>query len=188
LAPTKELVSQIFVEANKIGKYHDLSISVLTGGKSYSEEMHILEYSNFVIATPGRLIYHLENSVTFDYNNLKMFIMDEVDMILELGFYNDLIRILDNINKIKKQTLFFSATLNENKINNLIKLSTNDNKTEIIELSYQNKKVITPKLLTQNYIFIEYEDKFNYFYSFICSHLKNKIIVFFATIKAVRFF
>lgn len=69
-----------------VGKYHELSCTLVTGGKSSSEEMHQLEFANIIIGTPGRLLFHLDNSPNFDISNLKVFVMDEVDMLLEMGF------------------------------------------------------------------------------------------------------
>mmetsp|Transcript_56079 Transcript_56079/g.47258 ORF Transcript_56079/g.47258 Transcript_56079/m.47258 type:complete len:121 (+) Transcript_56079:550-912(+) len=115
-----------------VGKYHEFSCTITTGGKSSSEEMHNLEFANIVIATPGRLLWHLDNTPMFDVSNLKMFVLDEVDMLLEMGFYDDLVKIIQSLN-VEKQTLLFSATLTASKIMNLQKLVLKD--PEVIELN-----------------------------------------------------
>lgn len=80
----------------------------------------------------------------------------------------------------------FSATLTPSKIINLKSIILKA--PEIIELNYSNHKTNMPTQLQQYYVPINYEEKFNYLYSFISTHLKSKIIVFFSTVKAVRFF
>jgi len=105
IVPTKELVTQVFLCMQKIGKFHDFSCTVLTGGKSSAEEMFGLEFTNIVIATPGRLLYHLDTCQEFDISNLKVLVLDEVDMLIELGYYDDLIKIFGVLDQHKSSTV-----------------------------------------------------------------------------------
>ena len=68
---------------------------------------------NILICTPGRLLQHMEESPGFSPDNLKVFVIDEVDLLLEMGFLRPLKVILKNI-RHPHQTLIFSATLNKN--------------------------------------------------------------------------
>ena len=68
---------------------------------------------NVLICTPGRLLQHMEESVGFNADNLQMLVLDEADMILEMGFANTLKAILQNLPQ-EKQTMLFSATLSKN--------------------------------------------------------------------------
>lgn len=65
---------------------------------------------NVLICTPGRLLQHLEETYGFETNNLQMMVIDEADVMLEMGFKNTLNSILENLPRC--QTLYFSATLN----------------------------------------------------------------------------
>lgn len=110
--------------------------------------MHQLEFANIIIGTPGRLLFHLDNSPNFDISNLKVFVMDEVDMLLEMGFQETLVKIVTSFNNIK-QTLMFSATLTSSKILSLQKLVLKD--PEVLELNYGKSSVALkmPTLLKQ---------------------------------------
>lgn len=84
------------------------------------KNIHIM---NVLICTPGRLLQHMEESPGFSSHNLKMLVLDEADMILEMGFANTLRAILNNIPN-ERQTMLFSATLSKN-IQELGRLSLN---------------------------------------------------------------
>jgi ATP-dependent RNA helicase DDX10/DBP4 len=68
---------------------------------------------NIVIATPGRLLQHMDETSTFDYDSLQALVMDEVDRMLDMGFRSDVDAILSNL-PAKVQTLLFSATIGKN--------------------------------------------------------------------------
>lgn len=68
---------------------------------------------NVLICTPGRLLQHMEESVGFNADNLQMLVLDEADMILEMGFSNTVKAIMQNLPQ-EKQTMLFSATLSKN--------------------------------------------------------------------------
>lgn len=76
---------------------------------------------NILICTPGRLLQHMEESPGFDASNLKVFVIDEVDMLLEMGFKETLNAILENLPS-ERQTLIFSATLGK-KVHEVARLS-----------------------------------------------------------------
>lgn len=78
---------------------------------------------NVLICTPGRLLQHIEESPGFSSHNLKTLVLDEADMILEMGFANTLRAILKNLPS-ERQTMLFSATLSKN-IQELGRLSLN---------------------------------------------------------------
>ena len=75
---------------------------------------------NILIATPGRLLQHLEETYGFETSNLQMLILDEADVMLEMGFQSTLNSILESLPKC--QTMLFSATLNR-KVHLLANLS-----------------------------------------------------------------
>ncbi|MHC1748683.1 MAG: DEAD/DEAH box helicase [Cellulosilyticaceae bacterium] len=110
LTPTRELAIQITEEAMKLKKVKDVNILPIYGGKDTGSQLKKLKNNvQLIIATPGRLIDHIErNSV--DLNHLKTFVLDEADQMLLMGFKNEVETILRQTPK-KRQTLCFSATM-----------------------------------------------------------------------------
>ncbi|XP_024995603.1 probable DEAD-box ATP-dependent RNA helicase 48 isoform X2 [Cynara cardunculus var. scolymus] len=115
LCPTRELASQIAAEANVLLKYHDgIGVQTLVGGTRFKVDQKRLETEpcQIIIATPGRLLDHIENKSGFSARlmRLKMLILDEADHLLDLGFRKDIEKIVDCLPR-QKQSLLFSATL-----------------------------------------------------------------------------
>ncbi len=110
LVPTRELAIQITEEAKKLT--HDLSINVLSiyGGQDLQSQFKKLNHSiHMIIATPGRLMDHLDRE-TIDLSKVNTFVLDEADQMLMMGFRNDIDKII-YIGKFKAQILCFSATI-----------------------------------------------------------------------------
>ncbi|NOW03287.1 superfamily II DNA/RNA helicase [Clostridium beijerinckii] len=110
LTPTRELAIQITNEANKLKEFNDISILPVYGGKDIASQLKKLNNNiHLIIATPGRLLDHLERK-TIDLSKLKTFILDEADQMLLMGFKNEVESIISKMPR-KKQTLCFSATI-----------------------------------------------------------------------------
>ncbi|WP_371373072.1 ATP-dependent RNA helicase SrmB [Thalassotalea aquiviva] len=110
LAPTRELATQIFEQAQLLTELTKIKIGLITGGVNYGSHKEILtQTTDMLIATPGRLLEYIENE-QFDARDIEILVLDEADRMLDMGFS-------DNINRIagearwRKQTLLFSATL-----------------------------------------------------------------------------
>ena len=117
LAPTRELAMQVSEEFNKINKQLNLQMALLIGGTSYAEQQNkLLKGVDVLIATPGRLLDHIERGKVL-IKDIKLLIIDEADRMLDMGFIPDIVRINNLLPKIR-QTLFFSATLS-NEIRNV---------------------------------------------------------------------
>lgn len=120
LAPTRELVQQIDQQTEGLAYFTGISsIAVFGGGDgvSYEQQRRALnEGVDIIIATPGRLIAHLTSGVV-KLNQLQHLILDEADRMLDMGFYDDIIRIISYL-PANRQTLLFSATM-PNKIRQL---------------------------------------------------------------------
>ena len=86
LVPTRELGIQAFEVLRSFANFHDLSAALIIGGKSLQEEQMHIKTMNIVIATPGRLLQHMDETSTFDADNLQCLVMDEVDRMLDMGF------------------------------------------------------------------------------------------------------
>lgn len=110
LTPTRELAIQIGESFTAYGRYTNIEHFVIFGGVSYRPQRNaLIKGLDILIATPGRLI-DLMNQGFIDLNNLNLFVLDEADRMLDMGFINDVKKILKFIPK-KRQSLFFSATM-----------------------------------------------------------------------------
>jgi superfamily II DNA/RNA helicase len=112
LGPTRELVVQIYDHFQSFSKYSAVKSCLVHGGVGYNQQIDELERgADVVIATPGRLLDHSERR-TVNLRSVELLVLDEVDRMLDLGFINEVMRIIKLCNK-KRQTLLFSATVSE---------------------------------------------------------------------------
>ena len=110
LTPTRELAQQVCDAATKYGKNMRFKIISILGGMPYPVQNRLLSsHVDILVATPGRLIDHLERG-RIDFSRLEMLILDEADRMLDMGFVDDVERIAQATPKTR-QTLLFSATL-----------------------------------------------------------------------------
>ena len=112
LTPTRELAAQVADSVATYGKYLPLKSTVVFGGVKINPQMMKLRKGvDVLIATPGRLL-DLYNQNAVKFNHLEVFILDEADRMLDMGFIHDIKKILAVLPK-QKQTLMFSATFSE---------------------------------------------------------------------------
>jgi ATP-dependent RNA helicase DeaD len=113
LCPTRELAVQVSNELKKIAKFKKgISILPIYGGESFDRQVTALKRGvQIVVGTPGRVIDHLTRK-TLSLQTVKQVILDEADEMLNMGFVDDLERILSSIPK-ERQTILFSATMAE---------------------------------------------------------------------------
>ena len=117
MAPTRELAQQIDQQVEGFAYYLDgvSSVAVYGGndGIRFEQERRGLELgADIIIATPGRLISHL-NGGHIDLKKVSFFILDEADRMLDMGFYDDIMKIASYLSE-ERQTIMFSATMPEN--------------------------------------------------------------------------
>ncbi|MEK7381169.1 MAG: DEAD/DEAH box helicase [Gemmatimonadota bacterium] len=110
LTPTRELAAQILESLQDLGKHTQISAAAIFGGVGMGpQEAAFRRKVDFLIATPGRLLDHLQ----YDYaklDSIEHFVLDEADRMLDMGFLPDVKRIIRRL-PAKRQTLFFSATM-----------------------------------------------------------------------------
>jgi superfamily II DNA/RNA helicase len=113
LAPTRELAQQIDQQVEGLAYFAGISsIAVYGGGDGMIYEQQrraMIDGVDIVIATPGRLIAHLASGA-IKLDHLQYLVLDEADRMLDMGFYEDILRIISNLPK-ERQTLLFSATM-----------------------------------------------------------------------------
>jgi ATP-dependent RNA helicase RhlE len=110
LAPTRELAIQIEENFRKYGKYLGLKMALLYGGVKYGKQLEELgNKPDIVVATPGRLLDHIQQG-NLSLGKIEILILDEVDRMLDMGFVEDVTKIINKTPR-SRQTLLFSATI-----------------------------------------------------------------------------
>ncbi len=110
LAPTRELALQIGESVRALGVFLPLRSVVIFGGVGYEPQDHALRRGvDIVIATPGRLLDHLQRK-TVRFDSLEVLVLDEADRMLDMGFIHDIKRLVAVLPR-KRQTMMFSATM-----------------------------------------------------------------------------
>ena len=183
ITPTRELALQLYDLAKILMNDNGTSCILVIGGGNRKKEAEKLSSNEarIIICTPGRLIDHMVNTKKFDYNNIKILIIDEADKILKIGFEEELTEIIKLIPK-NRQTLLFSATITP-KVEDLITLSVKN--YENIRIKSSDPTVST---LEQGYLKIDADKKFLFLFTFFKKNKNSKILVFFATCKEVEFY
>ncbi|CCJ28487.1 unnamed protein product, partial [Pneumocystis jirovecii] len=200
ISPTRELALQIFGVVNDLLKYHSQTFGVVIGGANRRAEVEKLEKGvNLLIATPGRLLDHLQNTKGFVYKNLKALIIDEADRILEIGFEDEMrqiIKILPSgifyfvyiyiyiVLLENRQSMLFSAT-QTTKVEDLARISLRPGPLYINVDS--DKKNSTVDGLEQGYVVCDSDKRFLLLFTFLKRNLKKKIIVFFSSCNSVKY-
>ena len=112
LTPTRELAAQVEESVRTYGKYAQLSSMVMFGGVGMSPQVDKLRRGvDILVATPGRLLDHHQQR-TLDLSHVEIFVLDEADRMLDMGFIHDIKKVLAVL-PAKKQSLLFSATFSD---------------------------------------------------------------------------
>ena len=110
ITPTRELAIQITKEINNLLTSKDANVLAVYGGQDVDRQIRNLKKQiSIVVATPGRLLDHLERG-TINLSRVKQFVLDEADEMLHMGFLPDIEKIIQHLNR-KRQTMLFSATI-----------------------------------------------------------------------------
>nr|XP_020488829.1 ATP-dependent RNA helicase DDX18-like [Labrus bergylta] len=184
LSPTRELAMQTYGVMKELMAHHVHTFGLIMGGSNRSAEAQKLANGvNILVATPGRLLDHLQNTPGFMYKNLQCLIIDEADRILEVGFEEELKQIIKLLPK-KRQTMLFSATQTR-KVEDLARISL---KKEPLYVGVDdNKDNATVDGLEQGYVVCPSEKRFLLLFTFLKKNRKKKLMVFFSSCMSVKF-
>ena len=180
LAPTHELARQIHQTFLSLGKGMKASAVCVYGGVDQEDQIKQLQSgASILIATPGRM-FDLLSQGMIDVAHLKILVLDEADHMLDLGFIEDIRDLMRKI-PLKRQNLFFSATINKE----IKKLAYSIVKNPIrIQISPNNS---VAKSIDHGVAFIEMDDKRYFLGSFIQKNEEAKILIFVRTkVRAER--
>lgn len=174
VSPTRELALQIFSVARDLLKHHSQTYGIVIGGANRRAEADKLSKGvNLLIATPGRLLDHLQNT-PFVFKNLKSLIIDEADRILEIGFEDEMRQIIKILPKEDRQTMLFSAT-QTTKVEDLARISLRPGPLYInVD---EEKQFSTVEGVEQGYCLVDADKRFLLLFSFLKKMSKKKIIV-----------
>lgn len=154
LAPTRELAYQISQQFEALGSLINVKCAVVVGGMDMvPQAIALAKKPHIVVATPGRLLDHLENTKGFSLRQLKYLVMDEADRLLDLDFGPILDKILQVLPR-ERRTMLFSATMNT-KLNNLTRAALQ----QPVRVSISSSSYQTVKNLMQRYVFIPHKFK-----------------------------
>jgi ATP-dependent RNA helicase DDX47/RRP3 len=178
LAPTRELAVQIGKAFEALGSLISLRCAVIVGGLDMVQQAIALgRRPHIVVATPGRLLDHLEKTKGFSLQRtLKYLVMDEADRLLDMDFGPILDKILKFIPR-ERRTFLFSATMSS-KVESLTRASLRDP----VRISISVTKYQTVATLIQNYIFIPHIHKDTYLIFLVNEFAAQSIIVFTRTV------
>ncbi|KAF3932037.1 hypothetical protein ABW20_dc0104394 [Dactylellina cionopaga] len=186
VSPTRELALQIFHVARELMKYHSQTCGIAIGGANRRAEAEKLSKGvNLLIATPGRLLDHLQNTQGFVFKNLKALVIDEADRILEVGFEDEMRQIIKILPKENRQSMLFSAT-QTTKVEDLARISLRPGPL-YINVDHR-KEHTTVEGLEQGYVVCEADKRFLLLFSFLKRNLKKKVIVFFSSCNSVKYY
>jgi len=180
LTPTRELAYQISEQFDALGATIGIKCAVIVGGMDMvAQSLMLTKKPHVIIATPGRMIDHLENTKGFNLRPLKYLIMDEADRILNMDFEDEVDKILKVIPK-ERNTFLFSATMTK-KVAKLQRASLqNPVKVEV------STKFQTVEKLQQSYIFIPQKYKDCYLVSILNDLAGNSFMIFCGTCNNVK--
>ncbi|KAL2680656.1 ATP-dependent RNA helicase [[Neocosmospora] mangrovei] len=184
VSPTRELALQIFGVARELMAHHSQTYGIVIGGANRRAEAEKLSKGvNLIIATPGRLLDHLQNT-PFVFKNLKSLVIDEADRILEIGFEDEMRQIIKILPKEDRQTMLFSAT-QTTKVEDLARISLRPGPLYInVD---EEKQFSTVEGLEQGYVICEADRRFLLLFSFLKRNIKKKVIVFFSSCACVKY-
>ena len=170
LAPTRELANQIAVEIRKLSRHiHNVKVLTLCGGVAYRPQVNSLFHgAHIIVGTPGRILKHI-NEENINLNEVDTLVLDEADKMLDMGFQEDINKIIDVLPK-KRQSLLFSATYQEN-IDKLASFVTNNPIN--VKNENEEKTIIEQKLYESNH-----ESKTSLIPSLISSNKAQSVLIF----------
>ncbi|KAI9737012.1 MAG: ribosomal RNA processing protein [Cirrosporium novae-zelandiae] len=180
LAPTRELAFQTSEQFQALGSFIGVRTSVIVGGMdSMSQAISLSKNPHIIIATPGRLLDHLENTKGFTLSKLRYLVMDEADRLLDMDFGPVLTKILKVLPRERK-TYLFSATMTS-KVESLQRASLSS--PARVSVSGSNNTVAS---LQQSFILLPLKFKDLYLIYILHNYSGQRTIIFTRTVNETQ--
>jgi len=198
LCPTRELASQIADQTRQLTSAHSgISYQVMFGGASRKMDIDRLEkrVPTILVATPGRIQDHFDNTFVRDkrfstlFHRTQVLVLDEMDRLLDMGFRNDVEKIITYL-PLKRQTLLFSATLPPG-VKHLIKRNMSDDFVTVDCIHDADPTTHTNDLVQQSHVIVKNDNLVLATVGILLNILQDpnaKVIAFFPTTKMVRYY
>ncbi|MBN2518092.1 MAG: DEAD/DEAH box helicase, partial [Candidatus Altiarchaeota archaeon] len=172
LTPTRELCVQVSDVFRDFGNSWGIKTVSIYGGVSIEPQIRGLKTANVVVGTPGRILDHISRK-TIGFNELRFLVLDEADRMFDMGFIDDVTRIIDQTPK-DIQTAMFSATIS-NEIYLIMERYLNN------PVVIRTQPLVDPMKMKQTCYDIEQNDKFSLLVHLIKNETPGLAIVFCAT-------
>ncbi|KAL9937873.1 hypothetical protein V8E36_003418 [Tilletia maclaganii] len=185
ISPTRELALQIFGVAKELLAHHHQTFGIVMGGANRKAEADKLQKGvNLIVATPGRLLDHLQNTKGFVFSNLKALCIDEADRILEIGFEDEMRQIIKLLPSEGRQSMLFSAT-QTTKVQDLAVISLRPGPLYINV--HADLQASTVSRLEQGYVVCDSDRRFLLLFTFLKRNAGKKVIVFMSSCNSVKY-
>lgn len=169
ITPTRELAEQVGTNLRNFSRYNKLNIAMVYGGVAIGPQVGDIKYADVVVGTPGRILDHLERG-TLKLNKIKTLVLDEADRMLDMGFIEDVDKIISLCPK-ERQTFLFSATITPD-ISQLAKKYMH-NSVEVSVESY-----VDASKLQQGFYDVSQNSKFSLLVHLLKNEQTNLVMVF----------
>uniref|UniRef100_A0A3B3TR33 ATP-dependent RNA helicase n=1 Tax=Poecilia latipinna TaxID=48699 RepID=A0A3B3TR33_9TELE len=185
LSPTRELAMQTYGVMKELMAHDVHTFGLIMGGSNRSAEAQRLANGvNILVATPGRLLDHLQNTPGFMFKNLQCLIIDEADRILEVGFEEELKQIIKLLPK--RQTMLFSATQTR-RVEDLARISLKKEPLYVGVDDHKDSATVDGLEQLQGYVVCPSEKRFLLLFTFLKKNRRKKLMVFFSSCMSVKF-
>ncbi len=179
LVPTRELAQQVIEHVRQLSKRHPLrSVAVYGGQRITAQTAQLKRGAQLIVGTPGRLM-DMKRRRLLNTDGLRIVVLDEVDRMLDIGFRDDIRRILRDLPK-KRQTIFVSATIDD-EIRKLARSFLKD--PAEINVS---RDAVTVESIEQGFVAVDAHDKFATLLGFLKHEAPTLVIVFTNTKMSAR--
>lgn len=175
LTPTRELADQVRKDLVQLSSDKQLNIITVYGGVAIGPQINSLSRADVVVATPGRILDHLQRK-TINLSKIKLLVLDEADRMLDMGFIDDVRKIIQEC-PAKRQTMFFSATM-PHEIRELT------DKYMISPVRVSAEKMVDPDKLKQVYYDIQSNMKLSLLIHLLQQEKSGLVMVFCNTRRA----
>lgn len=173
LTPTRELSEQVAKALTKFSRYKPLGIIAVYGGVGIAQQIRELRTADVVVGTPGRILDHIGRN-TIKLGNVKTLVLDEADRMFDMGFKEDVEKIIRKCPQ-ERQTLLFSATISKD----VVRLARSYMKKP---LQVSVESYVDPKKLTQTYYNVGDELKFSLLVHLL-KHENSRLVMVFCNTK-----